>query len=125
MSAWLNNRNDLDTDTSQSPVFKAMMARASKAQRPEPQGQAPAQAQTKPQAEKKQVRFEMGSPKPYTPTQSSPKGDPAWAPQIDMASYAPMVLSAVILGATYFMSGSGSGGMARPAPVNIPGLGTF
>ena len=125
MSAWLNNRNDLDNDASQSAVFKAMMAKASKAgvseppQTPKPVGK-----------EKKQVRFDMKSPKPYTPTQSSPKGDPAWAPQIDWTSYAPMALSAVILGGTYMMSGTAGKplpvpGGTRPAPVNIPGLGTF
>lgn len=122
MSAWLNNRNDLDSDASQSPVFKAMMARASKTM--------PQQEEKPVGKEKKQVRFEMGSPKPYTPTQSSPKGDPAWAPQIDWTSYAPMALSAVILGGTYMMSGTAGKPLPvpqamRPAPVHIPGLGTF
>ena len=119
MSAWLNNRNDLDNDASQSAVFKAMMARASKG--------APAEQSPKP--EKKQVRFDMKSPKPYTPTPSSPKGDPAWAPQIDWTSYAPMALSAVILGGTYMLSGTAGKPLpvpqGRPAPVHIPGLGTF
>ena len=122
MSAWLNNRNDLDSsgiDASQSAVFKAMMAKTKgHVEEPKPQ--------VKPQ--NKQVRFDMKQPKPYTPTQSSPKGDPSWTmDKLDWSSYAPMAISAIVLGGTYMLS-SGKGQVNAPKPIptiNLPGLGTF
>jgi len=118
MSAWLNNRNDLDSDASQSPVFKAMMAKT--------KGHVSVPNQPKPQ--NKQVRFDMKQPKPYTPTQSSPKGDPSWTmDKLDWSSYAPMAISAIVLGGTYMLSnGKGQVIAQKPPPtINLPGLGTF
>lgn len=122
MATWLQNRNELGIDDqSQSAVFKAMMARASKAKGKE--GVAPP-----PKVENKQVRFDLKQPKPYTPTQSSPKADPSWtAEKLDWTSYAPMALSGVVLVGTYFLAG-GRQATAPPQasrPVVIPGLGTF
>jgi hypothetical protein len=126
MSAWLNNRNDLDSDASQSPVFKAMMAKT-KGHVEEPQMKP--KPQNKPQVGfAKQVRFDMKQPKPYTPTQSSPKGDPSWTmDKLDWSSYAPMAISAIVLGGTYMLSsGKGQVITQKPPPtINLPGLGTF
>lgn len=132
MSAWLNNRNDLDSDASQSPVFKAMMAKTKRHVEEQPQVKPQVKPQNKPQVGfAKQVRFDMKQPKPYTPTQSSPKGDPSWTmDKLDWSSYAPMAISAIVLGGTYMLS-SGKGqvsGFANPKPIptiNLPGLGTF
>ena len=121
MSAWLNNRNDLDSDASQSPVFKAMMAKTKRHVEEEQ-----VKPQNKPQ--NKQVRFDMKQPKPYTPTQSSPKGDPSWTmDKLDWSSYAPMAISAIVLGGTYMLSsGKGQTNAPKPIPtINLPGLGTF
>jgi hypothetical protein len=119
--SWLNNRNELGTDDqSQSPVFKAMMARAKASAKAQPK-----ETQASPKVENKQVRFDLKQPKPYTPTQSSPKGDPAWtAEKLDWTTYAPMALSGVVLAGTYFLTG-GVKQSAPPQsrPVVIPGLG--
>lgn len=124
MATWLQNRNELGIDDqSQSAVFKAMMARASKAKGKEG---APSQP---PKVENKQVRFDLKQPKPYTPTQSSPRADPSWtAEKLDWTSYAPMALSGVVLVGTYFLAGGRGQAPAPPQasrPVVIPGLGTF
>ncbi len=126
--SWLQSRNDMDADLNaqqQSPVFKAMMERASKVRR---SGPAPAPAPG-PRAEPiKQVRFATDTKKPYTPTSQHFSFTPD---NMDLTSYGPMVLSGLVLAGTYFLAG-GSGTAQQtstPVPVSkpvvIPGLGAF
>lgn len=96
------------------------MAKARASAKAQPKEEAPS---PNPKVENKQVRFDLKQPKPYTPTQSSPKADPSWtAEKLDWTSYAPMAMSAVVLAGTYFLAG-GKGLPSQPKPVIIPGLG--
>jgi hypothetical protein len=115
----------------QSPVFKAMMERASKVRRSGPMASPnPAQPQAPPMAspKNKQVRFATDIKKPYTPT---PQHFSFTQDNMDLTSYGPMVLSGLVLAGTYFLAG-GSGTAQQtsaPVPVSkpvvIPGLGAF
>jgi hypothetical protein len=132
--SWLQSRNDMDADLNaqqQSPVFKAMMERASKVSR---SGPAPAVAHAHasstqaPTGPIKQVRFATDTKKPYTPTSQHFSFTPD---NMDLTSYGPMVLSGLVLAGTYFLAG-GSGTTTSPGapvpvskPVVIPGLGAF
>lgn len=112
---------DVVAEQGQSPVFRAMMARASMASKASEAPPAPP-----PVKANKRVSFATASPKPYTPTRSSPKADKS-IPPMDMGSYLPMIVSAVVLGGTYFMTGSSQRPpqQTRQEPVVIPGLGVF
>ena len=102
----------------QSPVFKAMMERASRVSKGPPKEEAPT-------GPIKQVRFATDTKKPYTPT---PQHFSFTPDNMDLTSYGPMVLSGLVLAGTYFLAGgqtSPSASQPTGKPVVIPGLGAF
>ena len=122
--SWLQSRNDMDADLNaqqQSPVFKAMMERASRVRKGAPKEEA--QAVPGPI---KQVRFATDTKKPYTPT---PQHFSFTPDNMDLTSYGPMVLSGLVLAGTYFLAGGSGATTSTPVPVSkpvvIPGLGSF